>query len=98
VQLAKFIIGAKKARPSVSLPFVLIKPYSIHGDITLNDINEKIHAPSPHKIRHRSDEEPDPLQASAAISGKPVAHKTKIHTEGGKGEGEHHDHQNQRLG
>lgn len=98
MQLAKFIIGAKKARPSVSLPFVLIKPYSIHGDITLNDINEKIHAPSPHKIRHRSDEEPDPLQASAAISGKPVAHKTKIHTEGGKGEGEHHDHQNQRLG
>jgi hypothetical protein len=68
----------------VAFPFELIKPSSIRGDVTLSDINEKLHAPPPYKIRHKSDEEPSSLQASA-ISGKPVVHKTKIHTEGGKG-------------
>jgi hypothetical protein len=71
-------------RTTVTFPFELIKPCSINGHITLNDINEKIHAPPPYKIKHKSDEEPNSHQASA-ISGKPVVHKTKIHTEGGKG-------------
>ncbi|CAL4945921.1 unnamed protein product [Urochloa decumbens] len=78
------IIRAKKVRTSVAFPFELIKPCSIHGALTLNDINEKIHAPPPYKIKHKYDEEPNSHQASA-ISGKPVVHKTKIHTEGGKG-------------
>ena len=68
----------------MAFPFELVKPCSFSGDVTLNDINNKIHAPPPYKIRHKSDEEPNSLQASA-ISGKPVVHKTKIHTEGGKG-------------
>lgn len=84
LKAGKSIIGAKKARTSVAFPFELIKPSSIRGDVTLSDINEKLHAPPPYKIRHKSDEEPSSLQASA-ISGKPVVHKTKIHTEGGKG-------------
>jgi len=78
------IIRAKKVRTSVAFPFELIKPCSILGAVTLNDINEKIHAPPPYKIKHKNDEEPNSHQASA-ISGKPVVHKTKIHTEGGKG-------------
>lgn len=84
LKAGKNIIRAKKLRTSVALPFELIKPCSIHGDVTLNDINEKIHAPPPYKIKHKNDEEPNSHQASA-ISGKPVVHKTKIHTEGGKG-------------
>ncbi|KAJ1286818.1 hypothetical protein BS78_03G381300 [Paspalum vaginatum] len=84
LKAGKNIIRAKKLRTSVALPFELIKPCSIHGDVTLNDINEKIHAPPPYKIKHKNDEEPNSHEASA-ISGKPVVHKTKIHTEGGKG-------------
>ncbi|PAN26845.1 hypothetical protein PAHAL_5G042900 [Panicum hallii] len=78
------IIRAKKVRTSVAFPFELIKPCSILGAVTLNDINEKIHAPPPYKIKHKNDEELNSHQASA-ISGKPVVHMTKIHTEGGKG-------------
>ncbi|PUZ53295.1 hypothetical protein GQ55_5G041800 [Panicum hallii var. hallii] len=78
------IIRAKKVRTSVAFPFELIKPCSILGAVTLNDINEKIQAPPPYKIKHKNDEELNSHQASA-ISGKPVVHMTKIHTEGGKG-------------
>nr|CAB3479246.1 unnamed protein product [Digitaria exilis] len=84
VSAGKNIIRAKKVRTSVAFPFELIKPCSIHGAITLDDINEKIHAPPPYKIKHKNDEDPNSHKASA-ISGKPVVHKTKIHTEGGKG-------------
>lgn len=84
LKAGKNIIGSKKVRASVAFPFELIKPCNIHGAVTLNDINKKIRAPPPYKIRHKSDEVPSSHQASA-ISGKPVVHKTKIHTEGGKG-------------
>jgi hypothetical protein len=68
----------------VAYPFELIKPCGFTGDTTLRDINQRIHAPPPFKIRHKYDDEPGSHEASA-ISGKPVVHKTKIHTEGGKG-------------
>jgi hypothetical protein len=84
LKAGKSIIRAKKQRTSVAFPFELIKPCSFHGAVTLNDINKKIHAPPPYKIKHKSDEGPSSHEASA-ISGKPVVHKTKIHTEGGKG-------------
>uniref|UniRef100_A0A0A9CGN5 Protein XRI1 n=1 Tax=Arundo donax TaxID=35708 RepID=A0A0A9CGN5_ARUDO len=84
LKAGKSVIRGRKLRTSVAFPFELIKPCSFRGDITLNDINEKIHAPPPYKIKHKNDEEPNSHQASA-ISGKPVVHKTKIHTEGGKG-------------
>ncbi|CAM0884347.1 unnamed protein product [Alopecurus aequalis] len=76
------ILRAKKLKASVAYPFELIKPCGFRGDTTLRDINQKIHAPPPYKIRHKYD--PVSYEASA-ISGKPVVHKTKIHTEGGKG-------------
>ncbi|KAL6613927.1 hypothetical protein ACP70R_036197 [Stipagrostis hirtigluma subsp. patula] len=78
------IKGSRKLRTSVAFPFELIKPCSFDGNVTLSDINQKIHAPPPYNIKHKSDEEPNSCSASA-ISGKPVFHKTKIHTEGGKG-------------
>lgn len=78
------ILRARKQKASVAYPFELIKPCGFRGDTTLRDINQRIHAPPPYKIRHKYDEEPVSYQASA-ISGKPVVHKTKIHTEGGKG-------------
>ncbi|XP_062207891.1 protein XRI1-like isoform X3 [Phragmites australis] len=84
LKAGKSVIRGKKLRTSVAFPFEVIKPCSFHGDVTLNDINKKIHAPPPYKIKHKNDEEPNLHQASA-ISGKPVVHKTKIHTEGGKG-------------
>jgi hypothetical protein len=52
--------------------------------VTLNDINKKIHAPRLYKIKIKSNEGRSSHEASA-ISGKPIVHKTKIHTEGGKG-------------
>ncbi|KAG8078880.1 hypothetical protein GUJ93_ZPchr0007g4393 [Zizania palustris] len=78
------IIRPRKVKTSVVYPFELIKPCGFHGDITLHDINRRIHAPPPYKIKHKMDEEQVPYQTSA-ISGKPVVLKTKIHTEGGKG-------------
>ncbi|KAM0863028.1 hypothetical protein ACQ4PT_044874 [Festuca glaucescens] len=78
------ILRARKQKATVAYPFELIKPCGFRGDTTLRDINQKIHAPPPYRIRHKYDDEPVSYQASA-ISGKPVVHKTKIHTEGGKG-------------
>ena len=78
------ILRAKKLKATVAYPFELIKPCGFRGDTTLRDINQRIHSPPPYKIRHKYDDPPASYQASA-ISGKPVVHKTKIHTEGGKG-------------
>ncbi|KAL6885956.1 hypothetical protein ACP4OV_010217 [Aristida adscensionis] len=61
---------------SIAYPFTLIKPSWEEGDVTLKDINKKIHAP-PKKS-------PEILETSA-FSGKPVIGKTRIRTEGGKG-------------
>nr|XP_015622573.1 protein XRI1 isoform X1 [Oryza sativa Japonica Group] len=84
LKAGKNIIRARKVKTSVVYPFELIKPCGFHGDVTLHDINQRIHAPPPYKIKHKIDEEQLSYQTSA-ISGKPVVHKTKIHTEGGKG-------------
>ncbi|KAL5228586.1 hypothetical protein ABZP36_016851 [Zizania latifolia] len=83
LKAGKNIIRSRKVKTSVVYPFELIKPCGFHGDVTLHDINKRIHAPPPYKIKHKMDEQVS-YQASA-ISGKPVVHKTKIHTEGGKG-------------
>ncbi|KAL5219699.1 hypothetical protein ABZP36_024412 [Zizania latifolia] len=84
LKAGKNIIRPRKVKTSVVYPFELIKPCGFHGDVTLHDINRRIHAPPPYKIKHKMDEEQVPYQTSA-ISGKPVVLKTKIHTEGGKG-------------
>ncbi|KAL6839969.1 hypothetical protein ACP4OV_029779 [Aristida adscensionis] len=78
------IRARRKLSTSVAFPFELIKPCSYHGDVTLSEINQKIHSPSRYNIKHKNDEEPNSFPASA-ISGKPIVRKTKIHTEGWKG-------------
>lgn len=68
-----------KLASSVVCPFAFIKPSGAHGDVTLKDINQRIHTPLKPK-------EDDPsLYPTSAFSGKPVVGKTKIRTEGGKG-------------
>lgn len=70
-----------KQASSVVKPFAFIKPCGVHGDITLKDINQKIHTP---KLLQSNEDLSDSCLTSA-FSGKPVVGRTKIHTEGGKG-------------
>ncbi|KAL3626309.1 hypothetical protein CASFOL_029858 [Castilleja foliolosa] len=72
-----------KQASSVVYPFTFIKPCSVHGDMTLNDINQRIHNP-PKPKQNEEDDESVSYQTSA-FSGKPVVGKTKIRTEGGEG-------------
>ncbi|XP_044359123.1 protein XRI1 isoform X1 [Triticum aestivum] len=86
LKAGRSVIRAKKLKvASVAYPFELIKPCGFHGATTLRDINQKILAPPSYRIKHKIDEASAPYQEASAISGKPVVHKTKIHTEGGKG-------------
>ncbi|GAY39096.1 hypothetical protein CUMW_041750 [Citrus unshiu] len=71
-----------KLASSVAYPFAFIKPCGIHGDVTLNDINQRIHSPGSKTKQNIDDPSAYP---TSAFSGKPVVGKTKIHTEGGKG-------------
>ncbi|KAK1306437.1 Protein XRI1 [Acorus calamus] len=87
----KIIKGKKSYRPakklitSVAYPFALIKPCEVQGDVTLRDINQRIHAPLPSKSNSLKEEDPLLSYPTSAFSGKPVVTKTKIRTEGGKG-------------
>ncbi|XP_038989742.1 protein XRI1-like isoform X2 [Phoenix dactylifera] len=74
-----------KLTSSVAYPFTLIKPCGVHGDMTLKDINQRIHATPTSLSKLKNDEEPSLSYPTSAFSGKPVVVKTKIHTEGGKG-------------
>ncbi|KAL2545699.1 Protein XRI1 [Forsythia ovata] len=77
-----YMQSPSKLASSVVYPFAFIKPCGMHGDVTLKDINQRIHNPS------ESDENSEDLAVSyptSAISGKPVVGKTKIRTEGGRG-------------
>ncbi|XP_027093387.2 protein XRI1-like isoform X2 [Coffea eugenioides] len=68
---------------TVAYPFAFIKPCAVRGDVTLKDINQRIHAPPPSKLKQSYD---DPAAyPTSAFSGKLVIGSTKIHTEGGKG-------------
>ncbi|GFP86019.1 protein xri1 [Phtheirospermum japonicum] len=72
-----------KRASSIVYPFTFIKPCSVHGDMTLKDINQRIHNP-PKSKQNEQDDESVSYQTSA-FSGKPVVGKTKIRTEGGEG-------------
>ncbi|GMH30937.1 hypothetical protein Nepgr_032780 [Nepenthes gracilis] len=72
-----------KMASSVAYPFTFIKPCGAHGDVTLKDINRRIHTP-PLKPNQQKDD-PSASFPTSAFSGKPVVGKTKIRTEGGKG-------------
>ncbi|XP_038702958.1 protein XRI1 isoform X1 [Tripterygium wilfordii] len=70
-----------KLASSVTSPFTFIKPCGVHGDVTLKDINQKIHTPPKSKQNYE-----DPaVYPTSPFSGKPVVGKTKIRTDGGKG-------------
>jgi hypothetical protein len=80
--MKSFIQAPTKLAIYVAYPFAFIKPCGVHGDVTLNEINQRIRTP-PSKAKLR-DEEPV-VYPMSAFSGKPVVGKTKIRTEGGKG-------------
>ncbi|KAL9235652.1 hypothetical protein vseg_010394 [Gypsophila vaccaria] len=63
-----------KAPSVITYPFEFIKPSSIRGDITLQDINQRLHTPPPSKPKEEF--------PTSAFSGKPVVGKTKIPTRG----------------
>lgn len=67
----------------VAYPFTLLKPCGVQGDVTLNDINQRILTPYS-GIQHGSDCDGLASQpvSSSAYSGKAVVSLTKIHTEG----------------
>ncbi|KAL7081128.1 hypothetical protein ACP275_14G019900 [Erythranthe tilingii] len=75
-----YIRTPSKVASSIVYPFAFIKPCGVHGDVTLKDINQRIH--NPPKPKNEEDSLPYP---TSAFSGKPVVGKTKIRTEGGKG-------------
>ncbi|GER54753.1 x-ray induced transcript 1 [Striga asiatica] len=77
-----YIRTPPKLASSVVYPFTFIKPCAIHGDMTLKDINQKIHNPPKSKP---NEDDPSVSYPTSAFSGKPVVGKTKIRTEGGKG-------------
>ncbi|KAK4844127.1 hypothetical protein QYF36_016816 [Acer negundo] len=77
-----FIGTPTKLASSIAYPFAFIKPCGVHGDITLKDINQRIHT-TPSKSKQ--DTEDPSMFPTSAFSGKPVVGKTKIRTEGGKG-------------
>lgn len=74
-----------KLTTSIAYPFALIKPCGVQGDITLKDINQRIHAPPPSKSKNTNDEDTSMSYPTSTFSGKPVVVKTKIRTDGGKG-------------
>ncbi|KAK9757178.1 hypothetical protein RND81_01G145900 [Saponaria officinalis] len=67
---------------SIVYPFDFIKPCGVRGDVTLKDINRRIHTPPLSKPTEVDD---DNIYPTSAFSGKPVIGKTKIPTKGGKG-------------
>lgn len=77
-----------KLSTSVVFPFTHCKPSGSQGDVTLNDINQRIHSPSMTMSsisRLVNEAEPSVHYLKSAFTGKPVISKTKILTEGGKG-------------
>ncbi|KAK0574755.1 hypothetical protein LWI29_028538 [Acer saccharum] len=70
----------------VVYPFALVKPGGVDGDVTLNDINERILMPPTRPVRHPvGDFACRPTCVSAdgpGLSGKAVVALTRIHTQG----------------
>ncbi|XP_064989078.1 protein XRI1-like [Musa acuminata AAA Group] len=74
----------RKLNTSIAYPFALIEPCGVHSDVTLNDINQRIHAAPPSRLKHKKHEDPSLFNPTSAFSGKPVIVKTKVRTEGGQ--------------
>ena len=77
LSLGSSLINVKQnITTTIAYPFTIIKPSWEEGDVTLKDINQRIHAPP---------KPPPEILGTSAFSGKPVIGKTRIRTEGGKG-------------
>ncbi|XP_022146436.1 uncharacterized protein LOC111015652 [Momordica charantia] len=72
----------------VVYPFALVKPGGVEGDITLNDINQKILMPPTRPVRHPVGDfacRPCVSADGPGLSGKAVVALTRIHTQGRRG-------------
>ncbi|KAK8667883.1 hypothetical protein V6N13_105360 [Hibiscus sabdariffa] len=75
----------KRVITRVVYPFALVKPGGIEGDMTLNDINERILMPPTRPVRHPVGDfacRPCVSADGPGLSGKAVVALTKIHTQG----------------
>ncbi|XVF02967.1 hypothetical protein REPUB_Repub04eG0219900 [Reevesia pubescens] len=75
----------KRVITRVVYPFALVKPGGIEGDMTLNDINEKILMPPTRPVRHPVGDfacRPSVSADGPGLSGKAVVAITRIHTQG----------------
>ncbi|XP_027153508.1 uncharacterized protein LOC113753530 isoform X1 [Coffea eugenioides] len=75
----------KRILSKVVYPFALVKPGGLEGDVTLNDINERILMPPTRPVRHPvGDFACRPLTSpdGPGLSGKAVVALTRIHTQG----------------
>ncbi|KAF5737786.1 hypothetical protein HS088_TW13G00676 [Tripterygium wilfordii] len=72
----------------VVYPFAMVKPGGIEGDMTLNDINERILMPPTRPVRHPVGDfacRPCVSADGPGLSGKAVVALTRIHTQGRRG-------------
>ncbi|XP_068661074.1 protein XRI1-like isoform X2 [Aristolochia californica] len=75
----------KAAGLKVAYPFAMVKPGGIEGDVTLGDINERIHMRPTRPIRHPVGEfacVPCVSPGGPGLSGKDVVALNRIHTKG----------------
>ncbi|XP_055815387.1 protein XRI1-like isoform X1 [Solanum dulcamara] len=75
----------KRMSGKIVYPFGLVKPGGKEGDVTLNDINERILMRPTRPVRHPVGDfacRPTVCPAGPGLSGKTVVALTKIHTQG----------------
>ncbi|KAL7000701.1 hypothetical protein U1Q18_001854 [Sarracenia purpurea var. burkii] len=75
----------KRVTKRVVYPFALVKPGGVEGDVTLNDINERILMPPTRPVRHPVGDyafQPMVSPDGPGLSGKAVVAFTRIHTQG----------------
>ncbi|XP_043695782.1 uncharacterized protein LOC122646315 isoform X2 [Telopea speciosissima] len=75
----------KKVITGVVYPFALVKPGGVDGDMTLNDINERILMPPTRPVKHPVGDfagRPCVSPDGPGLSGKAVVALTKIQTQG----------------
>ncbi|XP_014508164.1 uncharacterized protein LOC106767733 [Vigna radiata var. radiata] len=78
-------MGNKKVVTRVVYPFAMVKPGGREGDVTLNDINERILMPPTRPVRHPVGDfacRPCVSAEGPGLSGKAVVALTRIHTQG----------------
>ena len=75
----------KRVATRVVYPFALVKPGGVEGDMTINDINERILMPPTRPVRHPVGDfacRPCVSADGRGLSGKAVVALTRIHTQG----------------